>query len=150
MAESSLTISAEQRNALYSVIRAELGALGDLQTAFFASPRPDLEYLYRHGRRLTNDLRLLVDGLGWERTAAEGCELSIPPEELRSILLQVRDTAVSAHGGLRGDNSGFQEELGSLVKAREVCDELLSEVASQPGLKDGFQVVCNEGEEADE
>jgi hypothetical protein len=127
MTQAGIAISPKQRDALYAVLRAELGALDDLQTALQA-PQPDLEYLYRHGRRLSCFLRLIVDGLGWGNSIpGRPVYLKIPSEELRSILVWVREATVSASGGLGIEEAG-QGELDALAMARNVCDEILEQM----------------------
>ena len=89
-----VTISAKQRDALYTQVLDHLSGIGDLWLAIDAGDFRQADAL---GHAFVDDLRLLLDDLGWpDRTdlPADGrVELTMPPGDLRRVLGRLRDEA---------------------------------------------------------
>lgn len=88
---TAVRITASQRDALYEHILIRLSGIGDLWTAVF---REDFDTATRLGREYSDDLRLLLDDLGWGETG-EDLELTAPPDVLRRIFSRLQKAALS-------------------------------------------------------
>jgi tRNA G37 N-methylase TrmD len=121
----SATISPEQRDALYDQILDRLTGIGDIEIAIRAG---NFDTANRLGREYSDDLRLLVDDLGFGDGGGEPVVLSTPPEVLRRALVRLRDLAV-------GHSAGQEAELAELRQIRdrsrlvaEACASVLDEL----------------------
>lgn len=124
----AITISAEQRDALYSLILDELTAFDDLRMAYAAE---DLEAAHRLGRRVSDGLRLIVDGgLGWGAHACDPVELTLPPDELRRILTNLRRSAVNLYEAMRPEQEEVQAEWAEVKRAQDACAEALEQIST--------------------
>jgi len=86
----ALTITAEQRDALYDQILDRLSGIGDIELAIQSENYDAAERL---GREYSDDLRMLLDDLGFGGGNGEPIELTAPPEVLRRVLLRMRNLA---------------------------------------------------------
>lgn len=117
----TIAIGPQQRDAMYELVRDELM---DFEALLRAIERSDHETAYRLGRKFSDDLRLIMDGLGWGERRGVRVEFSIPAAELRSILLRLRDRASSLYESERPNEEEIQMwERTGLV--RDTCDELV-------------------------
>lgn len=122
----SVLLTAAQRDALYRQVIAELTALDDLREAW---ERGDVETAYRLGRRCSDCLRLVVDGLGWgEQSSSESVELRIPPEDLTRILSRLRDSATLQYETERPDQEAFRATWDRAGLVRDTCTAKLEEI----------------------
>jgi hypothetical protein len=88
---STVAITSAQRDALYDRILDRLGGIGDI---WLAASAEKYETADRLGREYTDDLRLVLDDLGWgERSGTATIELTTPPAVLRRIFTRLRDSA---------------------------------------------------------
>jgi hypothetical protein len=120
-----ITISTEQRDALYDQILDRLSGIGDIEIAVQAGK---FETAERLGREFSDDLRLLVDDLGFGDGGSEPIELTSPPEVLRRALPRLRELAV-------GHSASQEAELAEirLIGDRsrliaEACANVLDEL----------------------
>lgn len=121
----ALTISAQQRDALYEQIFDRLSGIDDIRLAACAG---NFEIAERLARSFSDDLRLVSDDLGWGEGPGGAIELSAPPDVLRRTLLRLREGAVShemSDQALR-DELRENEERNRLVV--EACDSVLAEL----------------------
>lgn len=123
-----ITISAEQRDAVYSLVLDELNAFEDLRLAYEAD---DVETSYRLGRRVGDGLRLIVDGgLGWGTRAAGPIELTLPPDDLRRIFANLRRNAIGLYEAMRPEQEELQAEWAEIKQVQETCSEVLGQLTS--------------------
>lgn len=101
MPTNTATITADQRNAIYELVRDHLSGLGDLDLAL---EHGEIATAERLGEAFARDLRLLAD-LGWgiedeRRTIA----LTMPADELEEALRRLRSEAAEGvtWSGIRG------------------------------------------------
>jgi hypothetical protein len=125
MPSSTATITAEQRDAIYALIRDHLSGIGDLAIAFELS---DYEAVERLGRAFAQDLELLAS-LGWsEQDDRRNVALTMPPVRLDEALRRLRSEAAE---GLVGSPevqqaARHEENLSARYRlALETCDELI-------------------------
>lgn len=126
----TLTITAEQRDALYDQILDRLSGIGDIEIAIDAE---DYDRAERLGREFSDDLRLLLDDLGLGDGSGDPVELSSPPAMLRRVLPRLRELA-EAH------SSALEEEVAETKKLKdrnllvaEVCEVVLANLDATEG-----------------
>ncbi len=129
VSRATATISGAQRDALYALIMAEFGALSELEKATVTD---DLETCYRLGRRVTDALRLIADGgLGWgETTAQDAISLTLPADELRRILSEMRRGAISFQEGMRDEYEDKRDEWETGKLAQSACTDVLEQLTA--------------------
>jgi hypothetical protein len=119
----TVTITAEQRDALYDHVLLELSRFGDLQLAL---DQGDLEAVSRLGRVLSVGLRLIQEELGWGESHSPSYELSkIPPTELARILGRIRDAATEEYESERAQQEEFRAAWDQTALVRDTCAEVL-------------------------
>jgi hypothetical protein len=119
----TVTITAEQRNALYDRVLDRLSGIGDIQLAASAE---DFSTADRLSREYVDELTLICDGLGWGATSeSDVIELNTSPELLLRVFGRLRDAAASEREAqTRGwDESRTLEERNRLVG--QACTSVL-------------------------
>jgi hypothetical protein len=88
-----VVITAEQRDALYDQILDRLGGIGDV---WLAAKSEDYDSAERLGREYSDELRLILDDLGWG-DGPEGSliELTSDPRVLQRVFSRLRDVTES-------------------------------------------------------
>ena len=118
-----VVISAEQRDALYDRILDRLSGIGDV---WLAADSEDYDTADRLGREYSDELRLVLDDLGWGDGPDEtAIELTTPPEVLRRVFGRLRETTASeraAQATIWAESRGL-EERNRLVG--EACEAVL-------------------------
>lgn len=121
----SLTITAEQRNALYDQILDRLSGVGDLWMVIAAGRFEEADRL---GRALSEDLRLIVDDLGWGDGDGDPVELTAPPDVLRQALDR------HCHDALRREASEIVERIETRGEMRQTRERNRQIVAACCGV----------------
>jgi len=86
----AVTITAEQRDALYDRI---LDRLSGIEDVWLAASSADYDTADRLGREYSDELRLVLDDLGWGgRPGDEDVELTTDPDVLRRVFGRLRDS----------------------------------------------------------
>lgn len=124
----TITLSAEQRNAIYAEIRADLLSIDDLRLAI---EQDELDTADRLGRRFGGELRLIQGGLGWGDQVDEAVHISLPAVELRSILIEVRDMAVEMYEAQREEQETFRAPWERAAQVRDACNEALTRLPEE-------------------
>ncbi len=121
----TLTISAEQRDALYDQILDRLSGIGDVWLAVRVE---NFDVAERLAQAYSDDLRLVTDDLGWGKGSSGTIELSTPPDVLRRALSRLRDAAVSHEASQRGAGQEAREaeERNHLIV--EACRQVLTDL----------------------
>jgi hypothetical protein len=122
----TLTLSPEQRDALYDQILDRLSGIGDIELAI---EKKDFQTAERVGRKYSDELRLLLDDLGIGEGTGQPIELSSPPDVLRRLLPTLRDGAAKYS---EGQEPGWLELMEIRERNRlvvEACDSVLGELA---------------------
>ncbi|MEA2361278.1 MAG: hypothetical protein QOD71_423 [Thermoleophilaceae bacterium] len=124
-----LTISREQRDALYELVVNHLSAIGDV---WIELQRRDQATAKRQAQEFVEDLHLMGD-LGWDETIeAEQVTLTVPRDELVGTLARLHRGAVGALGAyVMGPKDEEIAAEGDLTAVAAI-GELLSRVASAP------------------
>lgn len=91
MPSSTATISKDQRDGLYALVRNHLGGLGDVFVEM--EQRKDFDAAERLGGEFAEDFRLL-DDIGWRpQDDRELVALTMPLGELSELLQRLQDEA---------------------------------------------------------
>jgi hypothetical protein len=119
------TITAEQRNALYDQLYDRLSGIGDIWLAVCAE---NYDAATRLGREYADDLRLLLDDLGWSDGPGGAVELKTPPDVLRRILPRLSAAAVKLSSSQKVQRKEVNEidERSRLVS--EACLNVLADL----------------------
>jgi hypothetical protein len=127
----TLTITAGQRDALYDQILDRLSGIGDV---WIAAEKKDYATAERLSREYSDDLRLVLDDLGFEEKGGGAVELTTPPDVLRRVLDRLRDQAERYAAG-RGQE---REELRELDERDrlviDACQAVLTELDRPAGV----------------
>lgn len=92
----AVSITAEQRDALYDRILNRLSGIDDI---WLAASSADYDTADRLGREYSDELRLVLDDLGWgDSPAVKELELTTDPVVLRRVFNRLRDSSVSERG----------------------------------------------------
>jgi hypothetical protein len=121
----TLTITAEQRDALYDQIFERLSGIGDVWLAVRAE---SFETAARLGQAYSDDLRLVTDDLGWGEGSGEAIELSTPPDVLRRALSRMRDAAINLDGVQRKERLQLRQSTQRNDLVLEACRKVLSDL----------------------
>jgi hypothetical protein len=122
---SRISISAAQRDALHEHILSKLSGIGDV---WLAIDTGDFETASRLGREYSDDLRLLLDDLGWEDEAAGPVELSVPPDVLRRIFGRMKAAASCQRVSEQPEWEEMQAFMTRNALVAEACDVVLAEL----------------------
>lgn len=117
-----LAITAEQRDALYGQLLVHLSGIGDELLAAVGS---DYQAAERLGREYNDDLRLILDDLGWGEGRPEEVALTTPPDVLRRVLDRIREVAILAGKQARLDQAEAEGRKRESEFVRQTCDEIL-------------------------
>ena len=89
----AVTITAEQRDALYDCILDRLSGIGDV---WLAASSADFDAAERLGREYSDELRLVLDDLGWgDGPGGASVELTTDPDALRRLFRRLRDSTAA-------------------------------------------------------
>ncbi len=119
-----VTISHAQRDAVYDRILDRLSGIEDI---WLAASTERYETADRLGREYSDELRLVLDDLGWgDGPEVETIELTTEPDLLRRVFGRLRDTAAGerAAQATSWTESRVLEDRNRLVG--EACDTVLA------------------------
>ncbi len=124
-----IRISAAHRDALYEQILDRLSGIGDV---WLAASVEDFETAGRLGREYSDDLRLLLDDLGWGSGPGRTIELTTPSDVLRRIVKRLQASAIGQRESEEPDwaRARALEEHNRLVV--EACEEVLAGLEAGP------------------
>jgi hypothetical protein len=89
----AITITAEERDALYGRLEIEIAAFDELVVAV---SRKDFEFANEIAWSVSDALRVMVE-LRWGTVVAESIELLSPPDVLRRVFVRLQELA-ECHG----------------------------------------------------
>jgi hypothetical protein len=125
----SLTITREQRDAIYEVVLNHLTGIGDV---WLAVERGDFEEASELGRDFGENLRLLAD-LGWEEAIdREQFTLTMPCAELARAVVRLHERANGSLGSYVSRPKEDEELAERDVAAAAALAELLGKLAGSP------------------
>jgi hypothetical protein len=111
----SVRISAAERDALYDHVFVRLSGIDSL---WLAAQNGEWEKAEQLAREYVDDLRLVLEDLGWGEGGGEALQLRTPPDVLHRILTRMRDQAEDEQ---KAEEEGRWEE----VRLREERQRLM-------------------------
>jgi hypothetical protein len=132
MPGNTVTIKADQRQAIYQLVRAHLGGLSDVCLAL---GNEDFASAERLGREFGEDFRLLAD-LGWEENDNRAVILTMPARGLVKVLERLRAEAAEGFIESPDERRLTEEERETKERYRlimDTCDELTSKLGPRGG-----------------
>ena len=128
----AIRISAAHRDALYEQVFDRLSGIGDV---WLAAESGDFDRAGRLGQEYSDDLRLLLNDLGWGSGPGRSIELTTPPDVLRRVISRLQS---SAFGQRKSEEPEWlrareQEEHNRLVV--EACETVLAGLDAEPGRR---------------
>jgi len=121
----SVRITAEERDALYEQIFVRLSGLDEVWSA---AQLGEYERADRVAREFSDDLRLILDDLGWGEGSGEPLDLVTPPDVLRRVCTRMRTRAEALREleeAERAEGRAREEQTQRLLKTcRRVLGEL--------------------------
>ncbi|MGE5527417.1 MAG: hypothetical protein ACM3Q9_02005 [Methanosarcina sp.] len=118
---AKITITPEQRDALYEAVILHLSGIGDVALAI---EREDFHEADRLGRAFADDLRVVLDDLGWGKHGGDA-ELTAPPDVLRRVLHRVRERAEDEERDEAKERAELAKNHRQNLIVREACDRVL-------------------------
>jgi hypothetical protein len=132
-ATSTVTIAAEQREAIYGYVHDRLSALGDVWKSI---EREDYATAERVGGEFRQDFHLL-DALGWQpQDERDEFSLTLPVDDLASLLIRLREDAIGAVSETPEQRETTEAEERFKARShliRETCEGLLRELNPREG-----------------
>jgi hypothetical protein len=127
-----VTITAEQRDAPYDQILDRLTGIGDIEMALQSG---DFEAAERLGQEYSDDLRLLVDDLGFGESHGETIALTTSPEVLRRALVRLRELATAHSASQEAEFAELREIKDRSRLVTEACASVLDAIGDveEPG-----------------
>ena len=122
-----LIITRAQRDAIYEVVVTHLTGIGDV---WMSVDRREFATAERLGRAFAEDLRLLVEDLGWADTIdRETVALTVPPDELTRALARLHKDAAGSLGTYVSRPKDDEELAERDLAASAALGEILSLLA---------------------
>lgn len=122
----TITITAEERDALYEHIYVRLSGIGDVWLAVQAE---DFEMADRLGREFADDLYLVLDDLGWGETG-DHVVLRTPPKVLRRVFDRVQQTAEAERACVEQERLEVQAQKLERERIIKTCRRVLSQLGA--------------------
>jgi hypothetical protein len=130
MPTGTVTIDAEQRNAIYELVRNHLTGLSDVFIAM--ERRGDFATAERLGQEFSEDFRLLQD-IGWRpQDYRRRFVLTMPVSELIAVLLRLKGEAEHLLCGAQRDATELEIEARFRLGYR-ACADLLGDLDQPEG-----------------
>lgn len=121
----TLTITAEQRNALYEQISEGLSGVDGIWLAVRAENYEDADRL---ARQYSDGLRLICDDLGWGERPEDRIELRTPPDVLRRVLGRLRNEALAREASEQQERAEARESERRNQLVAETCRLVLADL----------------------
>jgi hypothetical protein len=127
MPATTITITSDQRDGLYELVRNHLGSAGDLVDLL--EQQKNWGKAEQFGLELAEDIRLMQD-LGWgEDEGREGVELTMPPHDLMELLRRLRTEAEHVLAGSPAEREAADDDARTndrFQAGRDACEALLA------------------------
>jgi hypothetical protein len=118
---SKITLTADQRDALYEAVYIHLGGI---DAVVYAAERGDFEEADQLGWAFADDLLLILSDLGWGEHGSSA-ELKSPPDLLRRVLERVRKVAEAEDRDEEVERAELAEQQRRNKLIRETCSRVL-------------------------
>lgn len=131
---AAVIITAEQRDVLYDHFLSRLLAAGDLATLIQSE---DFDVANRFGRELADELRLVIDDLGWGDGYGRPVQLTLPASNLRWLFTELQKQARIAQIIEAREHAEMSSQWEQTRVMNEVCDQVLAAIELEGGEPGG-------------
>jgi len=121
----SVRITAAERDALYEQIAVRLSGIDDVWLAVEAE---DYQRAERVAREFSDDLRLILDDLGWGAHGGEPLELTTPPDVLRRVCTRLRAKAEAQRETEEEERAETRLREEQTQRVLDTCQRVLGEL----------------------
>jgi hypothetical protein len=121
----SVRITAAERDALYEQIYVRLSGIDEV---WMAAEANDYARAERVAQEFSDDLRLILDDLGWGEGSGKPLELTTPPDVLRRICTRMRCRAEAQRELEAEEWAERQPREERAERALETCRRVLGEL----------------------
>jgi hypothetical protein len=126
----SVRITAAERDTLYEEIYVRLSAIDEV---WMAAEAKDFEQAGRLAREFSDDLRLILDDLGWGEGSGEPLELTTPPDVLRRVCTRIRGGSEALRDLEAEERAERQVREERTQRTLETCRRVLGELGASRG-----------------
>ncbi len=121
----SVRITAAERDALYEQIYVRLSGIDEV---WIAAEAEDYARAERVAREFSDDLRLILDDLGWGEGSGEPLELGTPPDVLRRVCTRMRSRAEGMRAMEAEERAERRPREERTERVLETCRRVLGEL----------------------
>jgi hypothetical protein len=121
----SVRITAAERDALYEQIYVRLSGIDEV---WMAAEAEDYARAGRVAREFSDDLRLILDDLGWGEGSGKPLELATPPDILRRVCTRMRSRAEAQRELETEERAERQPREERTERALETCRRVLEDL----------------------
>jgi hypothetical protein len=118
----SVRIPAAERDALYEQIHIRLSGIDDVWLAVEAEDYSRAEQV---AQKFTDDLRLILDDLGWGAGGGEPLELTTPPDVLRRVCTRLWAKAEALRETEEEERAESRQREEQTQRVLETCRRVL-------------------------
>lgn len=120
-----MTITAAERDALFEQIHARLSGIDEVWSA---AGSDDWERADQAARDFADDLRLIVDDLGWGEGGGTELELTTPPEVLRRVLTRMHRRGEELREVEEEERADLEQREERTAQLLGVCRRVLGDL----------------------
>ena len=124
----TITISAQERDALYDQIVIRLNGIGDIETVI---DREDWEAAQKLGSEFSDLLRLVCTDLGWGSGSDGELALCTPTDVLKRAVAALARIAAEARETSEGERRQFDREVDEADRLQKACTRILGEIGDK-------------------
>lgn len=121
----SVRITAAERDALYDQVYIRLSGIDDL---WLAAQVEDWETVDRLAREYSDDLRLVLEDLGWGEGSGEALQLQTPPDVLRRVLTRMQKRAEEQQRAEEEERTEGRLREEQRQRLMQACRRVLAEL----------------------
>lgn len=121
----SITISAEERDALYERIVLRLNGIEDV---YVAVEHGDWKAAQRLGLEFSDLLRFVCDDLGWGEQERQSLALSTPPDVLRRAAGVIKEWVTFERLKHERERDESAEGVAEAQQLQETCERILGDL----------------------
>ena len=115
-------ITAAERDALYEQLYVRLSGIDEV---WMAAEAEDYARAERVAREFSDDLRLILDDLGWGEGSGKPLELATPPDVLRRVCTRLRSRAEAQRELEAEERAERQPREERTERALDTCRRVL-------------------------
>lgn len=120
-----MRITAAERDALFDQIYVRLSGIDNL---WLAAAEEDWEAADRLARQYIDELRLVLEDLGWGTGSGEALDLKTPPDVLRRVLTRMQEQAEAQQEAEEEERAEGRLREEQRQRLMQTCRRVLAEL----------------------